>query len=518
MSNLPYKNPLSSVQVSGSQSVPRNKNFGVTYSVSNTGGYMEVYYLQDLNYEMPTFGQIEFSGNSIPINFFKGSGTTFSQNVLTLNSDNISSGRRRLGMLVYVYETEQVYQYHIPNYDSLWSAATASSGIGGPTVVVSDFGTTVRGNTVAGNNFINAWTGSTIEGVSGETSSTARWKIFTVSGGTGGGGTNGTSGTSGTSGINGTSGTSGISGSSGTSGIDGSSGTSGANGSSGTSGTAGTSGTSGGTGASGTSGTSGTSFESPYTGDIVVTGSLNITGQYLVNGVPVTGSGGGDRNGLITTGSIGVSQSITGSLQISSSYNNSNLVVSGAVAIRGGFDVYDDNPSGGGGSDIRLYSEKGLIFGGTNVFNMYNTTGSIKLTATGSLGRIDLQGNTNITGSLTISGLTSTTGVSNYLVLDGNTVKTQTGGGSGGGITQITGVTFNSGSWSLSGSFLIYDYSNTGITTNSVVSIIPSNASIGTVIQSQILPQTDSSSGSVRLYASYQPSNNITATINIQTI
>ena len=144
MSNLPYKNPLSSVQVNGSQTVPRRKNYGVTYSVSNTGGYMEVYNLSDLVYETPEYGQVQFTGNTIPINFYKGSGTTFSQNVLILNSDNISSGRRRLGMLVYVYETDEIYQYYIPNYDSLWSAATGSTGIGGPTVVQSDFGTTVK--------------------------------------------------------------------------------------------------------------------------------------------------------------------------------------------------------------------------------------------------------------------------------------------------------------------------------------------------------------------------------------
>ena len=142
-------------------------------------------------------------------------------------------------------------------------------------------------------------------------------------------GTSGSNGSSGSSGSNGSSGTSGSSGSSGTSGGTGSSGTSGAAGSSGTSGTSGgagatgssgtsgTSGTSGVDGTSGTSGTSGTGFENPYTGDIIVTGSIDITGQYLVNGVPVSGSGGGgDRNGLITTGSLGTEQSITGALDI----------------------------------------------------------------------------------------------------------------------------------------------------------------------------------------------------------
>jgi hypothetical protein len=152
-------------------------------------------------------------------------------------------------------------------------------------------------------------------------------------------GVNGSSGTSGSSGSNGSSGTSGQSGSSGSAGSDGSSGTSGTSGgtgSSGTSGSNGSSGTSGSNGSSGTSGsngtdgTSGTSFESPYTGNIVVTGSIDITGQYLVNGVPVTGSGGGgDRNGLITTGSIGTTQDITGSLNILGTTTVNDLILSG---------------------------------------------------------------------------------------------------------------------------------------------------------------------------------------------
>ena len=50
-------------------------------------------------------------------------------------------------------------------------------------------------------------------------------------------------------------------------------------------------------------------------GSMSVTGSIDITGNYLINGSPIpTGSGGGDRNGLITTGSIGTTQDISGSL------------------------------------------------------------------------------------------------------------------------------------------------------------------------------------------------------------
>jgi hypothetical protein len=187
--SFPYKNPISSIQLNGTQSVPRNNTYGTTFSVNNTGGYMEVYSLSDLYYTIPsgTTGSIEYSGNTIPIEFTKGTGAAWSPNVITLASDNISSGRRRLGMLVYVYEQDQVYQYYINNYETLFTAATASTGC----VRISDFGTTINNKTAAGQSFINAWTGNTIEDVSGATHATAVWRKF--SSGASSGGTSGTS-------------------------------------------------------------------------------------------------------------------------------------------------------------------------------------------------------------------------------------------------------------------------------------------------------------------------------------
>ena len=185
--SFPYKNPISSIQVNGTQTVPRNNTYGTTFSVNNTGGYMEVFSLSDLYYTIPsgTTGSIEYSGNTIPIEFTKGTGNVWSPDVITLASDNISSGRRRLGMLVYVYEEDQVYQYYINNYETLFSAATASTGC----VQISDFGTTINNKTAAGQSFINAWTGNTIEDVSGATYSTAAWRKF--SSGVSSGGTSG---------------------------------------------------------------------------------------------------------------------------------------------------------------------------------------------------------------------------------------------------------------------------------------------------------------------------------------
>lgn len=187
MSNLFYKNPISPIQIPATYSVGREKPFGTNFSVLGVGGYMEVYNLSDLNFTIPTgqTGNVEFTGNTIPIHFKKGNGSPFSFDVLTLNSDNISSGRRRLGMLVYVYETKKIYQYTIDNYDSLWSGATGATGPGGNTVVISDFGTTVKNNSVAGQDFINAWTASTIEGVDGYTNLNATWRELKTGGGSG---------------------------------------------------------------------------------------------------------------------------------------------------------------------------------------------------------------------------------------------------------------------------------------------------------------------------------------------
>ena len=167
-----YKNPLSSTQLTSQESVARGKVFGTNYSVLQTGGYMEVYTLADLNFIVPdgSTGLIEYTGNTIPINYSKRT-LPFLPDTLTLNSDNISSGRRRLGMLVYVHETEQTYQYTITNFESLWNAASGST-------TQSTYGTSVSTSTTGGTAFINAWLDSTVEGVSGATRDNSRWRIF----------------------------------------------------------------------------------------------------------------------------------------------------------------------------------------------------------------------------------------------------------------------------------------------------------------------------------------------------
>jgi hypothetical protein len=174
MSNLDYTNPITSNQLSSQQSVVKNSVFGVTFSVLNSGGYMEVYNLSDLQF-VYTGGTGLITGSTIPIQFNKGINNTFSPDVLTLSNDLITSGRRRLGMLAYVQETGLIYQFTVPNYDSLWSAVTAQTGTSA--VTYTDYSTLVNNRSQAGQDFINVWTASTIDGYNAPWSG-ATWRVL----------------------------------------------------------------------------------------------------------------------------------------------------------------------------------------------------------------------------------------------------------------------------------------------------------------------------------------------------
>ena len=161
-----YKNPVSSTTLQAPDSVLRTADTGTNFSVLGIGGYMEVYYLSNLDWVIPPDtllygGPVLYSGNSIPISFVYNVPNSVN-NILNINNDSISSGRRRLGMQVYVHETDKVYQYTISGYTALWDAAEGAGSI-------IDLGAAyeVYDDSPEGIAFINAWTGSTIEGVSG---------------------------------------------------------------------------------------------------------------------------------------------------------------------------------------------------------------------------------------------------------------------------------------------------------------------------------------------------------------
>lgn len=82
-------------------------------------------------------------------------------------------------------------------------------------------------------------------------------------------------------------------------------------------------------------------------------------------------------------------------------------------------------------------------------------------------------------------------------------------------LTQVSGKTVTSGSWSLVSGFYEATISDSAISASSVVDVIPDNDSIVTVKAAEILPRTDSSSGAVKIYAINAPTSSITVTLNI---
>jgi len=84
-------------------------------------------------------------------------------------------------------------------------------------------------------------------------------------------------------------------------------------------------------------------------------------------------------------------------------------------------------------------------------------------------------------------------------------------------IKEVGSQTLSSASWSLVSGLYEYDLANANITASSVVDIVPDNADIDVVKTAEILPKTVSSSGSVKIYATNEPTANIGVTLLINT-
>ena len=123
-----------------------------------------------------------------------------------------------------------------------------------------------------------------------------------------------------------------------------------------------------------------------FTRGLGVTGSINITGQYLVNGVPISGSGAGDRNGLITTGSITDTQQITGSLILG------NTVISGSLignTVNGGLIKIQSEANRSGSVQFNItgsspISQSNFVFGGAGP-TAANLTGSVVISGSNNI-------------------------------------------------------------------------------------------------------------------------------------
>jgi hypothetical protein len=111
----------------------------------------------------------------------------------------------------------------------------------------------------------------------------------------------------------------------------------------------------------------------------------------------------------------------------------------------------------------------------------------------------------------------TTTGTSGAATLVGSTlnIPQYSGGGGGSSIIKLTSQTLLASSWTLSGGFYIYTFSNVNITTNTRVDFTPDNSAYSEVTTCGMLPEVDVSSGSCTFYSLFPPQSNILGEITI---
>jgi hypothetical protein len=81
--------------------------------------------------------------------------------------------------------------------------------------------------------------------------------------------------------------------------------------------------------------------------------------------------------------------------------------------------------------------------------------------------------------------------------------------------TVVSSKTVGTGAWSLVSGFYEASISDSAISSTSIVDVIPNNASAATAAAAGALPQTDSSAGAVKIYATSAPTTTLTVTLNV---
>jgi hypothetical protein len=116
----------------------------------------------------------------------------------------------------------------------------------------------------------------------------------------------------------------------------------------------------------------------------------------------------------------------------------------------------------------------------------------------------------------TFTSLT-TTGTSGPATLISGVLNVPQYSGGGGGSTpvKLTSQTLTVGSWTLSGGYYTYSFSNANVTTTCDVSVTPQNSSYLTAYNAQVLPFVGVAAGVATFYAQFPPQANMTVDIVI---
>jgi hypothetical protein len=260
--------------------------------------------------------------------------------------------------------------------------------------------------------------------------------------------------------------------------------------------------------------------------DILVT-NVNTLGYVSalgnVSGANLSTAGNINANGTLTVGNALLSGtlSFTGGGTTTIGPENSLPTDPPDLIIRsnGNVDVvldYDDDESGqafrvkdGDGATMFSVDEDGI-----SVANGTASTGAVlrlgEATANGS-NYVAIQAPAALASNQTLT-LPATAGTSGQLIATNGsgtlTFVTRK-------VTQVTGKTVATGAWSLVSGFYEASISDANISATSIVDVIPDNASAATAKTAEVLPRTDSSAGSVKIYANNAPAATLTVTINI---
>lgn len=96
-----------------------------------------------------------------------------------------------------------------------------------------------------------------------------------------------------------------------------------------------------------------------------------------------------------------------------------------------------------------------------------------------------------------------------------STVGRQGAQGPAGEIEQVTNVIVDQTGWTFDSGLWYYDITDSNILSDSIVDIIPSNADYPIVAAAQLLPESVSSTGEVRIFAVNEPTDDFSVTLNI---
>jgi hypothetical protein len=233
-----------------------------------------------------------------------------------------------------------------------------------------------------------------------------------------------------------------------------------------------------------------------------VQGQYNITSSTPSAFIVGNGKNSSDRSNLIFA--AGNSVEITGSLLLSGNLNVTNDITASNILSTGNIQAgvagsgFKFLGSSDGDLNTPNFADVSSPNSGISVVNdtvnlVINNAAVLQVSGS----KVNIGGNSFFSEEFNVEGNISASGII-Y-----------------GTFQQITGVTVTSQSWGLTGSIYSSSITNSNITVNTVVDIIPNNSDYNIVIAAQLLPQNISSNGEVTLFSINQPTDNINVTLNL---